>query len=150
MELFTCSALGHLKSATICGERQNPVRCFRGLTQNVVRIYRFYTALSLTRSHTYRECLCMVQATPLADAMLLRDVASHTGYTDLCCTVTPLLCARNQSTLDACLAVPKKVAWGMHCLCSALKFLHEDCKLYHNNISTDSVFVTRYVRKNRR
>ncbi|CAN0479959.1 unnamed protein product [Hapterophycus canaliculatus] len=38
-----------------------------------------------------------------------------------------------------------KVAWGMHCLCSALKFLHEDCKLYHNNISTDSVFVTRYL-----
>lgn len=37
-----------------------------------------------------------------------------------------------------------KVAWGMHCLCSALKFLHEDCKLYHNNISTDTVFVTRY------
>lgn len=32
----------------------------------------------------------------------------------------------------------------MHCLCSALKFLHEDCKLYHNNISTDTVFVTRY------
>ncbi|CAN0460963.1 unnamed protein product, partial [Ectocarpus sp. 8 AP-2014] len=30
----------------------------------------------------------------------------------------------------------------MHCLCSALKFLHEDCKFYHNNISTDTVFVT--------
>ncbi|CAN0316212.1 unnamed protein product [Ascophyllum nodosum] len=34
-----------------------------------------------------------------------------------------------------------QVAWGMHCLCCALKFLHEDCKLYHNNISTDTVFV---------
>lgn len=33
----------------------------------------------------------------------------------------------------------------MHCLCSALKFLHEDCKFYHNNISTDTVFVTRYT-----
>ncbi|CAN0523568.1 unnamed protein product, partial [Ectocarpus sp. 12 AP-2014] len=30
----------------------------------------------------------------------------------------------------------------MHCLCSALKFLHEDCKFYHNNISTDTVFAT--------
>eukprot|EP00752_Nemacystus_decipiens_P008452 g7555.t1 len=36
----------------------------------------------------------------------------------------------------------EQVAWGMYCLCSALKFLHEDCKLYHNNVSTDSVFVT--------
>lgn len=40
-----------------------------------------------------------------------------------------------------------KVAWGMHCLCSALKFLHEDCKFYHNNISTDTVFVTRFGRR---
>eukprot|EP00903_Cladosiphon_okamuranus_P016041 g14811.t1 len=36
----------------------------------------------------------------------------------------------------------EQVAWGMHCLCCALKFLHEDCKFYHNNISTDTVFVT--------
>ncbi|CAN0065605.1 unnamed protein product [Pylaiella littoralis] len=39
----------------------------------------------------------------------------------------------------------EQVAWGMHCLCSALKFLHEDCKFYHNNISTDTIFVTRRV-----
>eukprot|EP00904_Undaria_pinnatifida_P002672 jgi/Undpi1/12405/HiC_scaffold_5.g02077.m1 len=35
-----------------------------------------------------------------------------------------------------------QVAWGLYCLCSALKFLHEDCKFYHNNISTDTIFVT--------
>lgn len=50
---------------------------------------------------------------------------------------------------DAPPAVPRlrlhasQVAWGMQCLLNALKFLHEDCKFYHNNVSTDSVFVTR-------
>jgi SCY1-like protein 1 len=36
-----------------------------------------------------------------------------------------------------------QIAWGMHCICSALKFLHESCKQSHNSISLNSIFVTR-------
>ena len=34
------------------------------------------------------------------------------------------------------------VAWGMHCLLSALKFLHEDCRSAHNNACLDTIFVS--------
>jgi SCY1-like protein 1 len=34
------------------------------------------------------------------------------------------------------------VAWGMYCLCNALRFIHMDCKLAHCNINLDTVFVT--------
>ncbi|CAN0170105.1 unnamed protein product, partial [Discosporangium mesarthrocarpum] len=36
----------------------------------------------------------------------------------------------------------EQVAWGLRCLCRALKFLHEDCKVAHCNLSLDSIFVT--------
>ncbi|CAM9471877.1 unnamed protein product [Chrysoparadoxa australica] len=34
-----------------------------------------------------------------------------------------------------------QVAWGLHCVLSALKFLHVDCKVSHNNLSMDTIFV---------
>ncbi|CAN0155167.1 unnamed protein product, partial [Phaeothamnion confervicola] len=36
----------------------------------------------------------------------------------------------------------EQIAWGMHCLCNALRFLHEDCRVSHSNMCTDAVFVT--------
>ncbi|KAG5189980.1 kinase-like domain-containing protein [Tribonema minus] len=36
-----------------------------------------------------------------------------------------------------------QIAWGMHCMCAALKFLHESCKQSHNNVCADTIFVTR-------
>lgn len=36
-----------------------------------------------------------------------------------------------------------QMAWGMHCMCAALQFLHESCKQSHNNVCMDTIFVTR-------
>ncbi len=34
-----------------------------------------------------------------------------------------------------------EIAWGTYCISSALKFLHDDCKLAHCNVNWDTVFV---------
>lgn len=34
------------------------------------------------------------------------------------------------------------ITWGIHSLVRALKFLNEDCKLLHGNVTTHAVFVT--------
>lgn len=36
-----------------------------------------------------------------------------------------------------------QVAWGMYCVFSALRFLHEQSRQSHNNISLDTIFVTK-------
>ncbi|CAF4153226.1 unnamed protein product [Rotaria sordida] len=34
-----------------------------------------------------------------------------------------------------------EIAWGLQQLCRVLIFLHDDCKLSHGNINTDTIFV---------